>query len=187
MSNENLNKKYWVGICPPIVTEDDVTRFKKELEDKIGWYHSVNSKAHITFLEFVNRGVKLESIEKYLLEFCSHLSAFEIQLNRIGPYQKAFCLFPDDSSKRILVPIMKQFQKGKPFQPDGKSTDPHMSIGRQLTHENMNEAVELFSNRIFDVKFVCDNLSIRKFNPEIGQYEIYKRFEFGKPARSLLF
>lgn len=179
--------KYWIGICPPNVVVDYVAGLKLELKEKTDWYHSVNSKAHITFFEFVHSGVKLEAMEKYLVEFSSHLSAFEVHLNRIDPYQKAFCLFSDETSKKILIPIMKQFQKGKPFQPDGKSTDPHMSIGRQLTPEQINVAIELFSNRNFDIKFICDNLTIRKFNPEIGQYEFYKRFDFGKPAKSLLF
>jgi len=110
-----------------------------------------------------------------------------VKLDRGSPYQKAFCLFPDESSKKVLIPIMKQFQKGKPFQPEGKSVDPHMSIARQLTPEQINVAVELFSNRSFDIKFICDNLAIRKFNPGIKQYEFYKRFDFGKPAKSLLF
>lgn len=183
----DLSKKYWVGICPHPNLVDYVDVLKLELKEKIGWYHSVNSKAHITFFEFINRGEKLVAIEKYLMEFCSSLSAFEIRLDKVSPYQKAFCLFPDEYSKDILIPVMKQFQKGKPFRPDGKSVDPHMSIARLLTPEQMNEAIKLFSNRAFDTKFIFDNLTIRKFKPEIGQYEIYKRFEFGKRADSLLF
>jgi 2'-5' RNA ligase len=179
--------KYWIGICPPPNVVDYVNVYKLDLKEKIGWYHSVNSKAHITFFEFFNASAKLEAIEKYLIEFCSNLKAFEVHLNKAGHYHNAYCLFPEDTSKEILVPIMKQFQRGKPFQPDGKSVDPHMSIARLLTSEQMNAAIELFGSRTFDTRFICANLTIRKFNPDIGQYEIYKRFEFGKAADSLLF
>lgn len=183
----DLSKKYWVGICPPKDIVDYVDILKLELKEKIGWYHSVNSKAHITFFEFFNTGEKLAAIEYYLVEFCSNISPFEIRLSTINSFQKAFCLFPDECSKGVLIPVMKQFQKGKPFRPDGKSVEPHMSIARLLTPEQINVAVELFSHRTFNSKFICDNLTIRKFNPEMGQYEIYKQFEFGKRADSLLF
>jgi len=44
--------KYWIGICPPDFVVEYVDGPKIELKGKIGWYHSVNSKAHITFFEF---------------------------------------------------------------------------------------------------------------------------------------
>ncbi|MCW5906539.1 MAG: 2'-5' RNA ligase family protein [Chitinophagales bacterium] len=178
---KNPDKKYWVGICPPTEAEDSVAKLKEELKQSIGWYHSVNSKAHITFCEFFDGMGKLAAMEKYLIEFCSGLERFKVTLTRAGRLHKAYCLYPDESSKDTLITLMRNFHSNKPFSTETKSIHPHVSIGRQLDEGKLAIAESLFGNRNFNIEFVCSRLTIRKFNPAKGQYDVYKQFEFGKP------
>jgi hypothetical protein len=184
---KNSDKKYWVGICPPTQTEELVAELKLQLKQKIGWYHNVNSKAHITFCEFFDGTGKLQSMETYLAVICSSLENFSIILESADRLHKAYCLYPDKNSKEKLITLMRNFHRSKPFATETKSIHPHLSIGRQLDEEKLAIAESLFAQKTFDIEFVCSHLTIRKFNPAKGQYDIYKSFEFGKRATHLLF
>lgn len=177
---KNPGKKYWVGICPPDETVEIVDALKQELKAQIGWYASVNSKAHITFCEFYDGMGKLPAMENYLMEFCSSLESFSITLNRASRLHKAYCLYPDETSKGQLIRLMRHFHSHKPFATETKSIHPHLSIGRQFTEEQLIIAESLFAEKVFNIEFVCRHLTIRKFNPAKGQYDIHRQFEFGK-------
>ena len=176
---KNLDRKYWVGICPPARTEELVATLKQELKEKIGWYASVNSKAHITFCEFYDDMGKLSSMENYLTGFCTNLENFTVTLNHAKRLHKAYCLFPDDNSNDQLIGLMRQFHTNRPFATETKSIHPHLSIGRQFTEEQLTIAESLLAERVFNIEFVCSNLTIRKFNTDKKQYDVYRCFEFG--------
>lgn len=177
---KNPDKKYWVGICPPAATEEVVAKLKQELKEQIGWYASVNSKAHITFCEFFDGSGKLQAMEEYLTTFCNNLESFTVTLNHANRLHKAYCLYPDDQPKDQLIGLMRNFHSEKPFSTETKSIHPHLSIGRQFTEEQLTIAESLFAERVFNIEFVCNNITIRKFNPGQKQYDVYKRFGFGE-------
>jgi 2'-5' RNA ligase len=177
---KNPDKKYWVGICPPEETVEEVAALKQELKQQIGWYASVNSKAHITFCEFFDGMGKLEAMESYLTQLCGSLQSFPVCLTHAQQLHKAYCLYPDENSKDQLIQLMRNFHSSKPFATETKSIHPHLSIGRQLDEEQLNVADALFRERFFDIEFVCSALTIRKFNPVKGQYDVYRQFGFGK-------
>lgn len=179
---KNPDKKYWVGICPPGEIVEMVAALKQELKQQAGRYASVNSKAHITFCEFYDDMGKLSAMENYLTGFCNNLESFAVTLNHSKRLHKAYCLFPDDNSKDQLIRLMRHFHRNRPFATETKSIHPHLSIGRQLTEEQLVIAESLFAGKVFNIEFVCRHLTIRKFNPAKGQYDIYRQFEFGKPT-----
>lgn len=184
---ENLERKYWVGICLWSISEDYVALFKKELEQKLGWYSSVNSKAHISFMEFFDEDGKLQEMEEFLLRFCKTIEPFNVVLNSFGRLGKAYCILPDNPTKKFLANLMRQFHRGKPFNQEEMFDKPHISIGRNFSEEQLVVAYELFSNRLIHHEFLCADLTIRKFNPVKRQYEVYKRFDLNKPPDLLLF
>lgn len=184
---ENLDKKYWVGICPPMATEDHVGIFKKELEERIGWYSSANSKAHISFMEFFDEDGQLHMMEEYLSRFCKNIEPFNAVFDHFGRFARAYCLLPDDASRKLLANLMRQFHRGKPFAKEDSFDKPHISIGRKLSEEQIAVANDLFSARLIRHGFQCNDLCIRKFNPVKKQYEVYKRFTLCKPPDLSLF
>lgn len=176
---KNLDKKYWVGICPPDDAVEIVAELKQELKTETGWYASVNSKAHITFCEFFDSMGKLELMEQYLSKLCMKLEEFSVCLTHTNRLHNAYCLYPDEASKERLIRLMRLFHAHKPFTTETKSIHPHLSIGRKLSEEQLATAESLFTQRTFNIEFVCCGLTIRKFNPAKGQYDIYKNFRFG--------
>jgi hypothetical protein len=187
MDRINLDHRFWVGICPPILTEEYVALFKTSLRERIGKFSSVNSKAHISFCEFQDNGSELKTMEKYLVEFCKKRTNIPVRLSRFGRLSNAYCLFPDKQTNTQLIELMRAFHKSKPLDTGSPFLVPHISLGRGLSEDKLAEADSLFSNKIIEHVFICDNLAIRKFNDKIKQFEVYKRFEFGNPIELKLF
>lgn len=169
---------YSVAISPPEPILDEVRSLKLQLKKNVNrHYPSVNSLAHITFCLFHGNEPTLNRWEEYLQLFCAHIDSFPCRLDRTGSFWNgAFFLAPDEASRTRLIHIMKGFYKAAPKFAFGKSTQPHMSIGRQLSAEEVAIARTIIPS--VDLSFLCDNLVIRQFNEAIEQYELYKRYYF---------
>ena len=168
---------YSVAISPPEAVISQVADMKQQLKNKIGFYQSCNSLAHITINGFIGNEATLQRWQRYLTDFTANCTPMTLCFNRTGYFGNgAFFLAPDDESKVGLVGMMKRFHAGFPAAAFGKSTVPHISIGRQLNDDQLAVAKDLITN--VDLSFVCDNLVIRKLNEDRGQYDIYKRFDF---------
>ena len=57
-----------------------------------------------------------------------------------------------------------------------KSSDPHVSIARRLTTENIEKANRLFTT--INTSFLCNTIVLRKFDPTIQQFFITDTFTF---------
>lgn len=180
------DNKYWVGICPPQTSEQYVATFKTRLEEKIGWYSSVNAKAHISFFEFMDDGYKLIAIEDYLSKSCKTICPFDVTLSHVSRFRKTCCMLLNKQSEKTVAMIMQQLHRGMPFY-NGKLFDkPHVSIGRELNEEQLTIALHLFSDANIHHRFHCDSLAIRRLNSTVRQYEIYKQFKLtGYPVLTL--
>lgn len=176
-----IQPHYSVAICPPKDFTDLVKAMKLELAERIGWFNSKNSEAHVTLNTFIADEAELLIWKNYLTDFCSSADPFEIRLVETGSYANgAFYLAPDHESTENLVQLMKHFHHDAPLKPKTESRDPHLSIARQLSREQLAEANELFGDKQFDLKFMCDNLAIRQFETKKKQYFVESRFMFGK-------
>lgn len=58
-----------------------------------------------------------------------------------------------------------------------KSDNPHLSIGRRLTPENLKIASELFT--AINLQFECNEIVLREFNPKVKQFFVIEAFPFG--------
>ena len=169
---------YSVVVHPPEHIIQEVKTLKKLLSDAAGPYASHNSLAHITFNLFSGNEATLARWEDYVAFYVKYLKPFTVCFNSIAVFNNgAFVLKADAASHERLVPVMKNFFKAAPPYPYGKSTNPHISIGRKLTPEQLAIAKKLITE--VHLEFICDNLTIRKFNSERGQYDIHKHFPWG--------
>lgn len=170
--------RYTVVVSPPIPVIDAIAAMKEQLKERIGRYPSCNSQAHITFNLFTGGGETLQKWEDYLAAFTAQCSPMSLNFNHTGTFENgAFFLAPDEASQAKLVNMMKEFHRSAPANHFAKSTTPHISIGRQLSRQQLDIARELIQD--VSVSFMCKDLVIRVFNPQRGQYDIYKRFTFG--------
>lgn len=155
-----------------------VKELKDLLKSKINWYNSCNSEAHITICEFTIEESQLDSIKQKLSKIANTFTPFQVSLNHFDsfPSAGAFFIGVNEDSKNNLVPIMKKTHETLKSLKLKKSDNPHMSIGRRLTPENLKIASELFKK--IDLKFECNEIVLRELEPH-KQFFVIDTFPFG--------
>lgn len=73
--------------------------------------------------------------------------------------------------------VMKKTQESLKIPNMKKSNDPHMSIGRKLTPENIKIASELFTT--IECDFLCKEMALRVLDPIKKQFVVIDTFPFG--------
>ncbi|MEN2488615.1 2'-5' RNA ligase family protein [Flavobacterium sp. B11] len=173
-----MEKTYSVVFYSKTLVEP-VKKLKDSLKSKINWYNSCNSEAHITICEFKIDESELDSIKKKLSKIADTFTPFEVSLNHFDsfPTAGAFFIGANEDSKNNLVPIMKKIHETLKFLKLKKSDNPHLSIGRRLTSENLTIASQLFTT--IDLQFECNEIVLREFDPKIKQFFVMDSFPFG--------
>lgn len=173
-----MEKTYSVVFYSKSLVEP-VKKLKDFLKSKINWYNSCNSEAHITICEFKIDDSQLDSIKQNLLKISDTFIPFQVYLDHFGSYDNvgAYFIAPNEESKNNLKPIMKKIHEILKSLNIKKSNDPHLSIGRRLTPENLKIASELFTT--IDLQFECNEIVLREFDPKIKQFFVIDAFPFG--------
>jgi 2'-5' RNA ligase len=183
-----MKQLFSVAIYPPNAVIEEFRRLKDSLAEYIGWFNSKNSDAHITINLFFADEEELAIWKNYLVRFCSNQFPFEISLVKTGFYPNgAFYLSPDDNARKILVELMKSFNKSAPLKGETKSTDPHMSIARKLNKNQLDIADKLLSDREYNISFTCGDIVLRRFDEKKRQYVIDSRYGFSSNGQQSLF
>lgn len=174
-----MKKKYSVAIYPSQDIIDLVKTMKGYLKSKIEWYNSCNSTAHITICEFELDDSELEKLKQKLSQICDTFTPFQVYLDHFGAYENsgAFFIAPNEESKIDLKNILKKTQETLKALKLKKSDDPHMSVGRKLTPENLKIASELFTT--IDINFSCKEIVLRELDPIKKQFFVIDTFAFG--------
>ena len=164
--------KYSIVIAPPPTGIDYVDHLKDVLNGAIGWYHSRNAKAHITITEFTAKEDELAQMMDQLKEIASYENPIYLNFEGVGNYVNgAVFLKPDELTKAEVRDLMRRIQKQLSIKNAYHSKDPHISIGRKLSEENVQMALKMFAQ--VKLNFNCDHLVLRKFNPTRKQYDVY--------------
>ncbi|WP_343561090.1 2'-5' RNA ligase family protein [Sphingobacterium sp.] len=148
-----------------------------------GWYHSCNSKAHVTICAFTGNEDTLiratELLQQALLHersqyvYFDHFSSFTGGAFYIAPTVHARSYLKDRARK--VVHTLGSFDLME------ISDEPHISIGRRLEPEQLEIAKKLL--RSVDLSFMCAGVHIRRFNPDMGQYEPVDFVKFGNQSK----
>ena len=169
--------KYSVVFHPSETVIKAVKELKEQLSSKIGWFPSKNSLAHVTICEFEYDLNTYENIKARIANYCRYQIPFNVTFNDFGNYANgAFFIAPDIESKIKMTEIMKEIPKQIQFPVSHKSSEPHISIGRQLSKEQLKEAYNLFQK--IHLNFTCEGITIRVFNPERKQYDVLETIPF---------
>lgn len=180
-----MQNRYSIVISPPDTIIALVKSMKEQLAEEIGWFHSKNSLAHITINEFMATDTEIEDIKRQLTVICDTLEPIAVHFDSFDTYPNgAFFIAPDEASKTGLKKVIKQIHQSLLVPTLFKNSEPHMSIARQLKPKGISSAYRLFIYT--DLNFVCDSVSLRRFNPTLKQFEITDRFEFGNNPDSFL-
>ncbi|KAF2327842.1 2'-5' RNA ligase family protein [Flavobacterium ginsenosidimutans] len=173
-----MEKTYSVVFYSKALVEP-VKKLKDFLKSKINWYNSCNSEAHITICEFTIDESEFDLIKQKLSKISDTFTPFQVSLNHFDsfPNAGAFFIGVNEDSKNNLVPIMKKIHETLKSLKLKKSDEPHMSIGRRLTPENLKIASELFT--AIDLQFECNEIVLREFDPKVKQFFVMDTFPFG--------
>ncbi|UKT65784.1 hypothetical protein [Pedobacter mucosus] len=155
MSLKLNQERYSVVVYPQKEIIANVRAIKDILADKVGYYASRNSEAHITILEFYANHKEFISCKLYVRNFCYSQKSQNVLFDNliISDGNGAVVLLPSANSKRYLRVLLKSFRDGL------KSTDfvsgagAHISIGRKLTPNQIKIANNIFDDISLD--FVC--------------------------------
>jgi len=178
-----MEKKYSVAIYPSQDVIDSVKTMKDYLKSKIDWYNSCNSVAHITICEFTIEESEIEKYKQKLFKICDTFTPFQVYLDHFGSYDNAgaFYIAPTEDSKNNLKSILKKTQETLKTLKLKKSDDPHMSIGRKLTPENLKIASQLFTT--IEIDFSCKEIVLRELDPVKKQFFVIDTFSFNGNAQ----
>jgi 2'-5' RNA ligase len=173
-----MEKTYSVVFYSKTLVEP-VKKLKDILRSKIKWYNSCNSEAHITICEFTIDESLLDSIKQKLSQISDTFTPFPLSLDHFDsfPNSGAFFIGTTKDSGKNLVPIMKKIHETLKFLKLKKSDNPHLSIGRRLTPENLKIASELFT--AVNLQFECNEIVLREFDPVVKQFFVIDAFPFG--------
>ena len=173
-----MEKKYSIVIHPSPEIIASIKTMKEDLSSKIGWFNSKNSVAHITICEFKIDESQIEKFKQKLLKVCDNFIPFSVSLDHFGSYGSgAFFIGPNEDSKQNLKPIMKKTQDALQLSNLKKSSDPHISIGRKLTPENIEIENDLVT--AIHMYFLCDTIILRELDPVKRQFFVIDSFAFG--------
>jgi hypothetical protein len=171
-------KKYSLVIDPSIEVKHTGKTMKELLFGKIGNFGSKNSIVHITICEFEIDDSAIEMIKPQVFKICDTFTPKQVYFDRFASFDNvgAFYMAPDDNSKNILVNFMKKVNNSLKITGITKITNPHMSIARRLTPDNLKIATELFTT--IEIDFLCNSIALREFDPVVRQYFIIDTFSF---------
>lgn len=177
-------ERYSIVFHPPLEIIEQVEVLKSDLGSAIGWFPSRNSKAHITIQEFMVDESKLKLIVKQLERCCNSLQPTTLKFNAFDHFNNgAFYIKPAMESATILTALMKQIQKTVPTPNTHRGTNPHLTIARRLSPENIIIAHQIL--KPIEITFLCDTVALRQFNASQKQFEVIQLFPFLNQADTL--
>jgi len=173
-------KKDWYSIVVYPQTEiiDEVSDLKDILANKIGWYASRNSKAHITVIAFMADQYELAFYIRQIEKFCYSQKQQEVVFDQLSlsRFSHAAVILPNDLSKPYLSDLLKRLRKQLRTSQTISGRNAHISIGRELSSAQIDLAENLYDH--VSLKFNCDTVAIRKFSKTKEQFEVIKAFKF---------
>lgn len=162
-----------------------VKSIKESLKNKIGWFSSCHSLAHITICEYHADSDGLAYIKNQLAEVLKYEHSQYVYFDEYNAFPKsgAFYIAPALKSKQFLKKKMEAITNIDFATQLYKSDEPHLTVGRKLDQGKLAIAFENF--KAVDLDFFCSSIFLRKFNPIRKQYDIIEEFKFGNLPRPL--
>lgn len=176
--------RYSIVVYPQRETINDVKVLKDVLWSKVGWYNSRDSEAHATIALFEANKYEFDFYISYIKDFCYAEKPNFVMFDHLIASKKngAVVVLPNKKSEPYLNDLFKRFRQGLRYKKLMNGAAAHISIGRKLHPEDIEIAQDLFEE--VSLNFLCEKIAIRKFNDEIGQYDVIYEFYFlGNPPK----
>lgn len=143
--------------------------YKDILFSKVEWFHSRDSIAHITILEFEATENEAKTVIEKIMKITDSEISFKAIFNQVV-YSKNIFVLPNGNEQfeKLLGRIRRRI-KGV-----NNTSSAHLTIGRELKPEQIVKSQNLFPDINFE--FECNQLALRKLNPIRKQFDILQIF-----------
>ncbi len=174
---------YFVAILPEQKIQDEITGFKKIVEQKFYSKRALTSPPHITIIPpFRYKEENIQEIISSLQTLSTELNSFEIELNNFNCFAPRVIYVDILSNKNLNtlhvssnVLLEKEF--GIEFKYKEQTYHPHMTIAfKDLKESKFIEAWDYFKNKKYNQVFTALQLSLLKHNGK--KWEVLKSTPF---------
>ncbi len=167
MFNPNLLTKinsqdYLLVITPSEEIIANISAFKDKAKEMIGYFHSFNSKAHITVNHYY---------DKKSLFMEEKLTYYDQKLQQEKPVALKFCgfdYFEHQNTYTIYAKVVLNteaevaFSKFKKILGSGVPSVPHITVARSLSADNFQILWKYFESLPFESFFYADKIVVLK-------------------------
>lgn len=152
-----------------------------------GYFGSKNSEAHLTILEFVSIEKHIPKVVRFMGDFTNAIKDHLYKFAHYSYYPEAkgsngtFYIQLDIDSEILMTELFKSFQKNFPNIASTKIykvAHPHMTIARQLSQKQIENANLHYVQRQFDLSTNCTLVLRRKSVEKAEQFSILYEFSF---------
>lgn len=174
----SVKAKYSLVFQPYEAELNYIKSIKYKLAEQIGWFSSKDALAHISIAEFEANDTELDSVVAYLTDFVLSENRQYLYFDQYASFPTLGTWFikPTVPSKLYMQEICKSLWKDMPIPLTHLPAELHLTIARKLSQEQLQIAKDLLKQVDFD--FLCDQLVLRKFDPQLRQYQPYAAFKF---------
>lgn len=173
-------------MCPSQSVVDKVRQIKLDFPI-IGYFGSKNSEAHLTILEFLSNENDIPKVVRFMGDFTNAIKDHLYKFAYYSYYPETngsngtFYVQLDVGSEIVMTELFKSFQKNFPNMASTKIfkvAHPHMSIARQLSQKQIENANLHYNQRQFDLSTNCTLVLRRKSVEKAEQFSILYEFSF---------
>ena len=184
MTDQQINKLYFLALIPDVKLRAKVKSLKEELKINYNAVHALKSPAHITLqMPFRRPEGEEQHIITTLKEFSGQQLSFEINLEGFDCFNPRVIFIRVVNHHPIIdlhIRLNRVLSNELNFNPKvlTRKLHPHMTIAtRDLSEAAFDKAWPHYTSRYFKASFNADGFFLLKHN---GKYwDIYQEFQFG--------
>ena len=153
---------YLLVITPSQEVVNKVRTFKDIAKNVVGYYHSFNSKAHITVNHYYDRNALFFNERAPIYRsMAGRINAFEIEICGCDyfQHQDTYTIYAKVELSQNITTTFFMFKKV--FGSDVPQT-PHITIARSLSKTQFNLLWDYFKNQKFEYSFYADKIVVLK-------------------------
>lgn len=176
--------EYLLLINPSEQVRNEVMEIKNTFNDRFHHIQAVESKPHITLINFGEDVAKEEILVIRIGEVVKFHQPFDVVLNGINHFEP-HTIFIDIVDKQPIIQLVKSMYETLKLERNAFfSRKPHLTIAKGLNPDKFKDAMTEFSGITYSNSFFTDKIVLMKRKERFHKYEIVKEFYLtGKPGK----
>ena len=180
-----VSQDYLLVITPSEEIISEVRRLKDFAKKLIGYYHSFNSKAHITVNHYYDgKALFFDDRMPVYRSMTNRIDAFEIKINGFDFFEHNgnYTIYAKVELSENITTTFSRFKKV--FGADVPQT-PHITIARSLSYNQYKLLWYYFKKQNFECSFYADEIVVLK-TPTRRFYNLPMEVETGFKLRNVV-